>query len=149
MALPKESKFERLRRVFASRLVTSIPLDEENSQAFYAVTSAMRRASEGLGTHRIYCASLTGAPVHFIVHARLSGGEHKQAQAAETVSDDGKDWIAENDTKPGSVRASRVGPAHYAVKRSDSLPTADVTVIIAPMSPIDRTYQATKTIALA
>lgn len=149
MAPPSESKFDVIRRAFASRLVQSIPLEAESAQQYYVVTSAMKRTAVGLGTHKVSCASLTGDPVHFSVLSQLDGGSHVHVPASDRISDDGTEWYAENSTKVGTTRAAKVGPAYYDVAPHTRVRTTKVTVVIAPLSPLDRTYQAVGRIPLA
>lgn len=149
MAFPSESRFDIIRRAFASRLTQSIPLEVESAQQYYVVTSVMKRSAVGLGTHKVSCASLTGDPVHFSVLSQLSGASHVSVPASDRNSDDSVEWYAEESTKVGSVRAAKVGPAYYEVAPHGQVRTTKVTVVIAPLTPVDRTYQAVRTIPLA
>lgn len=148
MASPSESKFDIIRRAFSSRLTQSIALEAESAQQYFIVTSVMKRAS-GYGTHRVSCTSLIGEPVHFSVLSRLDGASHVNVPASDRMSDDGAEWYAENSTKVGSARATKVGPAYYENIPHGQVRTTRVTVVIAPLTPLDRTYQAVRTIPLA
>lgn len=149
MGLRNVSTFDVLRRAFAARIVSTVPIiDSEVSNQFYRVISIMRRGDAPRGSHVVRSASLTGDPIHVMVRARVAGAVHLSAPASDGISTDGSEWLSPADTKPGSTRPARSGPAYYARRPHDSVPAVSLDVIINPLNPLERAHIASRVIPL-